>query len=127
MTTVRYGSALTRSPGLAAAPVAGLPGVADLAGLPGVADLAGLPGVADLAGLAGLAAVAWAAISLPSRADSQHRPASSANRPRKTAPCALAGPAPLSQCAPSGTPSRSWVSSVFTVPPTVGERNSRYM
>src|SRR2546430_6099354 len=109
MTTVRYGRTLTRSPGLAAAPVAGL------------------SGVADLAGLAGLAAEAWAAISLPSRADSQHRPASSTNRPRKTAPCALAAPAPLSQCAPSGTPSRSWLSSVFAVPPTVRERNSRYM
>src|SRR6185295_7341191 len=96
MTTVTYGSALTSSPGLP----------------PAVAAAAVVPG-------AGLAPVAWAVISLPSRAESQHRPASRANRPTKTAPCALArskGPAPLSQCAPSGTPNRSWVSSMFAVP-----------
>src|SRR5690349_19380869 len=78
-------------------------------------------------GLPVVAPVAWAVISLPSRAESQHRPASSTNRPTKTAPCTPTRPAPLSQCAPSGTPNRSWVSSVFAVPPTVGERNSRYM
>ena len=36
------------------------------------------------------------------------------------------GAASLSQCAPSGTPSRSWPSSIFRLPPTCAERNSRY-
>ena len=98
MTTVRYGSTLTSSP--AAPPVP--------------------------AGAA-WAPPAWAVIRRPSRADSQHRAASNANTPRKTAPCRLAGPTPPSQCMPSGTPSRSWESSVFGFPPTCGDRNSRYM
>jgi len=67
MTTVRYGNARTRSP----------------------------PPTVP----AGATAVpaARAVISRPSRADSQHKAASSANTPMNTAPCALASPAPLSQ------------------------------
>src|ERR1700691_5332920 len=102
ITTVRYGSTFTSAPAPAA--VAG-------------GSAACLP--------FGFWGTGGADIILARRLESQHRPASRANTPRKTAPCALAGPAPLSQCVPSGTPNRSLESSVLGFPPTRGDRNSR--
>ena len=60
------------------------------------------------------------------RTASTGRPAARTRRGRPR-PARWPRPTPLSQCMPSGTPNRSRVSSVFGVPPTVGDRNSRYM
>src|ERR1019366_7464715 len=76
----------------------------------------------------GFGARSWLALRRSSlRSVTVHVVVVSRYSPAKTRPCALSGPGPLSQCAPSGAPSRVCPSRPFGRPATAGDRNSRYM